>query len=121
MSSNDYGKVTFKGKEYTLTEQAYTDNIGTDGEVCYFAHATNGEVDENRELIQYKIMWELTDDWQEQSKIFQKLNDKKCNAEQWDGELLTEEELDQFIEVEVYIQDNERAGDWDNPVEAWEV
>lgn len=48
---SDYGKVTFNGKDYTLTQQPYVD--GYDNNVRYYASA----VDANGE--EYKVAWKV--------------------------------------------------------------
>ena len=51
----DFGKVTFEGREYQLTEQAQADNFGTQGEVRYYANA----IDEFGD--RYRVVWETID------------------------------------------------------------
>ena len=55
----DYGTVTFNGVLYTLTQDAYCDNYGTDGGVRYYAHATDAAGNK------YRVAWDTTIEWDE--------------------------------------------------------
>lgn len=48
----DFGTVTFNGKTYTLTQEAYIDNYRDD--VAYFAHATDEEG--NDYLVRWSVL-----------------------------------------------------------------
>jgi hypothetical protein len=56
-SINRFGDVTHKGITIHITQQASADNIGTNGNVAYFAH---GRDDEGNDYI---VRWETTSEW----------------------------------------------------------
>jgi hypothetical protein len=53
----NYGTVTYNDKTIHLSQQAYADNYGTDGDVRYYAHG----VDDNG--VEYRVAWETTAAW----------------------------------------------------------
>jgi hypothetical protein len=55
--TQDHGTVEFNGITYTLTQDAYCDNYGTDGGVRYYAHATGPDGGE------YRVAWDTTEAW----------------------------------------------------------
>jgi hypothetical protein len=61
-TGNRYGNVSVDGKLIHLTENAYADNYGTDGEVRYYAH---GRDDQGNE---YLVSWETTAAWDAQEE-----------------------------------------------------
>jgi hypothetical protein len=85
--SNNYGTVNFNGTAYTLTQDAYPENYGTDGAVRYYAAAV--DADGNK----YLVTWETTEVW-----------DKAQESYKVTGE------------VNGYIEDENNACDWDNPI-----
>lgn len=84
--SKDYGTVEFKGATYTLTQDAYCDNYGTDGAVRYYASA----VDANGN--KYLVAWDTTETWNEAQELYKATG-----------------------EVSGYIEDESNACDWDSP------
>ena len=88
MIKKDYGTVEFEGKTYTLTQDAYAENYGTDGAVRYYAAAVDADGNE------YLVTWETTEQWDE-----------------------AQEEYKETSEVNGYIEDESNACDWDSPIE----
>lgn len=89
---NNYGTVEFEGKTYTLTQDAYANNYGTDGAVRYYAAAVGA--DGNR----YMVEWETSEEWDAAQ------DDYKATGE-----------------VSGYIEDEQNACDWDNPISVTEA
>lgn len=94
--SENNGTVEHNGRTLALTQPAYCDAYGTDGEVCYYASA----IDDNGGT--YKVRWDTTADW-----------DARCaavQAEMQAGEDITDP-----------LDDESDACDWDSPVEIREA
>ena len=53
-STHDYGTVTYEGVTYTLTQDAYVSNYGTNDGVAYYASAVDAAGTE------YKVTWLTT-------------------------------------------------------------
>lgn len=96
----NYGLVEFEGKTYELTQEAYADNYGTNGEICYKAFAKlQGDAEDNT----YLVIWETTDTWNEYTELhneYLKENDYTDNNSDWIA----------------YLEDGSNACDWDNPI-----
>lgn len=90
--NKDYGTVTFNGKVFALTQDAYFDNYGTDGGVRYYASAV--DTDGNK----YLVAWGTTEKWNE-----------------------AQQEYKVTGEVNGCIEDESNACDWDNPVSVEEM
>lgn len=114
----DFGTVTFNGQVFTLTQDAYADNYGSDGETRYYASAV--DTDEN----DVKVSWTTTAAWDNSEKIFnlnQKLEELTSNlsdedhAERWIAEV--KEEIEELEALETCdSEDESNACDWDNPI-----
>jgi hypothetical protein len=108
-----YGTVAFKGTEYTLTQQAYITNDGTDGDVCYKATAVDIKG------VEYMVTWETTSEFDESQELY--------NLEQHNEDELSEEDkerMQELIDNEVnsaLCEDEAEACDWDNPVAVNEI
>jgi hypothetical protein len=87
----DYGTVNFNGKTLTLTQGAYCDNYGTQGNVRYYASAV--DADGNK----YIVAWDTTEQWQ-----------------QWQKEYANHDNDYDYI---AGLEDESNACDWDNPIE----
>ena len=87
----NYGTVTYKGKEYMLTQQAYI--TGTNGELYYLSNAEDIEGNE------YEVEWELNE----------------CTREAY-NEIERQIELGQFPDYSL-VEDEGNACDWDSPTE----
>jgi len=85
-----YGEVTVGRKTVALTQFAYCDNYGTEGEVRYYAHA----IDRNNN--DYRVMWETVEGW----------DDHYCGE---DGCCVMED-------CGGWCEDESNACDWDSPV-----
>jgi len=112
----DYGTVDYEGKTLTLTQMAYADNYGTNGEVRYYAHA------EDEEGNTFKVVWETTLEWDEAGELFNLELKQEQQPESFDDE--DQERMDELEAkgVQSYlIQDESDACDWENPVEITEV
>jgi len=98
-------------------EDAYSDNYGCDGEVRYYATATDAQDKK------YNVTWVTTDAWDNSEKIFkleQKINELKENdpdnenTKNWIEELHKEIlELEQLPTCNV--EDESNSCDWNNP------
>lgn len=115
MNNDDYGTVTFKGENYILTQQAYIDNYGTDGEVKYYAHA------EDEEGRTFKVVWETTSIWDLAGELYNLELKEKYQSQNF-----TEEDAERMEELSEdyssdYIEDESNACDWDKPVDVYEV
>ena len=87
----NYGTVTYKGKEYMLTQQAYI--TGTNEEPYYLANAIDSEGNE------YEVEWYLNKD----------------TKEAYD-EIERQRELGEVPNYSL-VEDESNACDWDNPTE----
>lgn len=85
--NKDYGTVTFDGKLYTLTQDAYADNY--ENRTCYFACAEDADGEG------YRVRWETTIEWDEREAAYV--------ASDYDPWFANEDEAN--------------ACDWENPVE----
>ena len=92
-------KVKFEGKEYTLQQDAYAENYGTDGEVRYLAKANDNDGNE------YLIAWKTTEEWNKQQEIYNNRN----------------EESEEYWKAVAYIEDEQNACNWDNPTEVNQI
>ena len=124
-NNRDYGTTTHKGKIYTITCEAWIDNKGTEGDVVYYAYATNNNK-------KYKVMWYTTAQWDKCSEVYnleqkleELLNDRHYIVE---GQQERIEELQKEIaELEsqgynsFFVEDASGACDWENANEVWEV
>ena len=99
------GTVQHNGKTLYLTQQAYVNNEGTDGGVCYNAHAIDEDDNE------YYIAWATTKTWDDNGIRYNELTDR------YGDEGLTDEELAELGNLEAYFNDESDACDWDNPSE----
>lgn len=88
----NFGSVEFEGKTYKLTENAYSDNYGTDGGIRYYASATDGKGNE------YKVAWDTTAEWDQAN-----------------------EQYKQTGEYSPLLDDESNACDWDTPAEVIEL
>jgi hypothetical protein len=88
----DYGTVTYNGKTIHLTQQAYANNYGTDGDVRYYAHG----IDDNG--VEYRVAWSTTAAWDAEQDAYQ------ADPENFTASL-----------------NEEDACDWTDPVEAREL
>ena len=97
----NYGTVTYEGKEYILTQQAYIMGVGieewSNEEVYYLASAIDNEGNE------YEVKWELNE------------NTKK-----------TYNEIERPIEAGEFpnyslVEDESTACDWGRPVDVREI
>lgn len=102
----EYGAVKKKGVEYILTQQAYADNYGADGEVIYKAMA------EDEEGNEYRVIWETTTEFDEAQELHSLENDEDLT----DEEIERKEELIENGVKSCYCEDESNACDWDNPV-----
>jgi hypothetical protein len=93
-TTNNFGDVTVDGTLIHLTQQAFIENYGTDGDVRYYAHG----VDEAG--VQYRVAWELTPERKEQEERHR---------------------ADGHVGLCDCNDDESIACDWDAPVEAREV
>jgi hypothetical protein len=69
--NNNYGSVTFDGKTYNLTQDAYINNYLD--RACYFASATGDDGET------YRVRWEIRDEFEQMS------NDDESEACDWDN------------------------------------
>lgn len=114
---NKFGTVNFEGKELKLTQDAYVDNYGTDGEVRYYANAVDTEGNE------YQVIWETTKEFDQSEELFnliEELEVLKSHKSFDDGEIMRMEELEKEIEKmenegigSSYCEDESNACDWD--------
>ena len=98
----DYGTVSFEGKELPVTQAAYVSNDGTE----YYSTAEDSEGKE------YLVTWETTNEW-------------NLSVELYDLELrgkdIYEDDIERLEELRnmdglVDVEDESNACDWDNPV-----
>jgi hypothetical protein len=95
----DYGTVNFKGKTYTLTQQASAENYGTNGGVRYYASAV--DANGNKHIV----IWDTTPEW---------------DAAQAEAEKVARRYAPQSApeyEYPAILGDESNACDWDNPAE----
>ena len=98
-----YGIVEFGGKTYILTQQAYCDSFGTDGDVRYYAHAV---AKANKDNNEYKVIWDTTAEWDKH----QRGGDKHpCETDDNGRDTYPNDETCSFCE------DESNACDWDDP------
>jgi len=113
-----FGSIDFEGKKYFLTEIAYVNNYGTNGEVRYYADAIDAEGKE------YRITWETSEEYDKACELMHletSLTDfRGCLDE---GEELRKKEIEERIaELEAedvrsfYCEDESNACDWDYPM-----
>lgn len=105
----DFGTVRFEGKEYTLTEDAYCDNYGSNGDVRYYAHAVDASGNE------CLVTWETAEKWNLAQELF------KLEAK----DEVSVEDKARFEELStmtlVSIDDEANACDWDTPYSVEEI
>jgi hypothetical protein len=77
--TRDFGNVDFEGITYTLTQDAYCDNYGTDGGVRYYAHAVDGAGNK------YLLAWDTTQAWMDAEDC-----DDESNACDWSSPVAAE-------------------------------
>lgn len=119
----NYGDVKFKGEVYEVTCEAWVDNIGTDGDVAYYAHA-------EKDGKEYKVMWHTTKEYDKSCMLLgleQELENVKKQG--WDDG--TEERIkeieEQIKELEdegvdsFYCEDGSNACNWDEADDVWEI
>lgn len=112
--AQDFGTVEFNGKIYKLTQQAYCDNVGTSGEVAYYASA------EDEEGNEFKAVWETTLAWDLSGELFnlEQAKEEGHDFSEEDAERL--EELSEDYDSSL-IQDESDACDWENPADVYEI
>ena len=93
--AKQYGTVDFEGKRYYLTQDAYPDNYGTDGDVRYYARAIDIEGDI------YMVAWDTTGEWDEAQAEAQRLQ-------------AAGDPCDDYPAI---LDDESNACDWDHPVD----
>ncbi len=95
---DDYGKVIFKGVEYSLTQDPYSDNFGSG--VRYYAHGTSpsGET--------VLVAWDTTQEWDEAQEEWQEIMQQQHEKY---GRVIDSSELPETL----WSEDN--ACDWDEP------
>jgi len=109
------GTVQHNRKTLYLLQQAYVNNKGTHGDVCYNANAIDEDGNE------YYITWDTTKTWDaltEGANMIEAIHQKENNSEDC---LSEKHRLDQIVEKygdpEIYNFDESDACDWDNPSE----
>jgi len=96
-----FGKVVFKGAEYTLQQDAYVENYGTAGQVRYYATALDADGGE------HMVAWETTEEWDSATALYQQaLTDATDEC----GNIKDMPDCG-------ILDDESYACDWDNPVE----
>lgn len=106
-----FGTLKFRGTEYTLTQQAYVSNYGTNGVVRYYASAVDITGKE------YEVTWETTLEYDEAQEL--------CTLE--NNSFLTEEDEERMQELiekgvhSAYFEDESNACDWDDPASVKEI
>lgn len=83
-SNNKFGDIIHHGVVIHLTQQAFCDNYGTDGQVAYYAH---GQDDAGND---YKVIWQTTAAWDAAQAAatpdeYSSLLDDESNACDWDS------------------------------------
>jgi hypothetical protein len=84
-------QVNYAGHTYTLQQDAYADNYGTDGAVRYYAHATDNDGND------YIVMWSPSPAWEAAQQEARESND--------------------WSDYPAILDDEGNACDWDNPVD----
>ena len=92
----NYGTITYKGKEYILTQQPYIMGM-INGDPCYLASAIDSEGNE------YEVEWELNEETRE-AYI----------------EIERQRELGETPNYSL-VEDASTACDWDSPIEIMKV
>jgi len=120
MNTTDYGTVEHEGKTYHLAQVAYMDNVGTDGDVAYYAFAVDDEGNG------YTVIWDTTDAWDKGSADYNLalalIEDAKHHPlddeETAEYKRLTDEGFiaDGIPYCPGLIEDESNACDWDNPI-----
>ena len=109
--SKKYSTVEFEGKTYALTQDAFVDNYGTNGDVCYRAMA----IDEQGN--KYNVIWYLDEAYEKNGKDYNryiKLTDLSEHQPLDDDE---QSEFDTLIDdgQPSPNEDESNACDWDEP------
>lgn len=117
--SNNFGTVNFEGKELKITQEAYVDNYGTDGEVRYYANAVDTDGNE------YQVTWETTKEFDQSEVLFhliEELEVLKSHKSFDEGMINRIDELEAEIEKmendgigSSYCEDGSNACNWDEP------
>ena len=92
-------QVNYAGHTYTLQQDAYADNYGTDGAVRYYAHATDNDGND------YTVRWNTTPEWDEAQAEAERI------AKQYEPSTAPS------YEYPALLDDESNACDWDNPVD----
>jgi hypothetical protein len=117
MMRNNYGTVTFKSKNYTLTEQAEAVNYGADGGVRYEAGAIDAKGNK------YTVVWNTTEKWDRACEL-ETLEVQARQAKREYNELSAEdaERLAELREMSLPdVNDESDACDWEHPVKIIEA
>jgi len=113
VDGGEYGMVTFEGKVYKLTEQAYMDNYGTNGEIRYYAHA------EDKDGNRCRVAWDTTAEHDMACELAI-LEDREEMRQKY-GDELSEADAERLAELrEMNLpdpSDESIACDWSKPVE----
>ncbi len=107
----EFGTVSHNGIELAISQVAYCDNYGTDGEVRYYASA------EDQEGNEYQVAWDTTAKWDEAGELYNLELKQEQRPESFDDE--DQERMDELMADGVHsylIEDESNACDWDNPV-----
>lgn len=101
-------------KELVLTEEAFPNNYGTNGEVRYHANAIDADGNE------YRVVWETTVEWDLCSELAQ------LELKENYGDISNEEKerMDELIisgYSSEYIEDESNACDWSEPYDIEEI
>ena len=98
---------TATGIEVTLTQDAYADNCGTDGEIRYYARAVDKVGNE------YKVTWETLPEWDLIQELYR--------LDTMDERSMDDEDRARQAELRAMQlptgDDDSDACDWDHPVE----
>jgi len=123
--ANNFGTVEFNGMELGLTQEAYVDNYGTDGEVRYYANVVDADNNE------YKVTWKTSGEFDKSSELYSLVEELKNLTSQKsfdDGEINRMSELEEEIETmesegisSNYCEDGANACDWENPINIYIV
>lgn len=107
-----YGAVEFEGKKYILTDQAYPDNYGTNGEVRYRANAI-GEAGS-----EFYVVWQTTQQWDDACELANLESRETGDNARWNP--LSEEERERLEDLQKIVhtdcEDESNACDWDSPI-----
>jgi predicted DNA-binding protein len=113
-----FGSIDYNGKKYFLTQTAYCDNYGTDGDVRYYAHAIDDDGTE------YKVTWETSEQYDLACELLS-LENKLQENDRSDEEIkrikanIAELESDDIRSC--YADDESNACDWDAPISVEEI